>query len=169
MAINKITKLNLETRAVDLRGHDKSFTQISEILSQESKETITSSSVQRFFASRDQAKVEAVEKSDQLKAKIAEAEINTIEEAMACIRELRSICKAAKDEGDNRTAVMAIDKVYTGLDIINKVLGKYQTTQSPPVINAIGLIYSPDVISAANELSKRLTQKTIDMEDLANE
>jgi len=88
---------------------------------------------------------------------------------MACIRELRSICKAAKDEGDNRTAVMAVDKVYTGLDIINKVLGKYQNTQSPSVINAIGLIYSPDVISAANELSKRLTQKTIDMEDLANE
>lgn len=131
MAINKITKLCLESRAIELRGplgNETSHAEIAKILSEESKEVITQSSVQRFFASREQAKAQAVEKSDKLQAKVAEAEINTLTEAMACVDELKKICKAAQKEGDNRTAIQAIDKIYTGLDIINKVLGKYQTT-----------------------------------------
>ncbi|WP_406660901.1 hypothetical protein V7O66_13840 [Methanolobus sp. ZRKC3] len=128
MAINKITKYALESRAVELRSKDKSHAEIAQTLSSESKQDIATSSVQRFFASHEKAKVQAVEKSDKLKAKVAEAEINTIDEAMACIDELKDICKKAKKEGDYRTAVQAIEKVYTGLDIINKVLGKYQTT-----------------------------------------
>jgi hypothetical protein len=83
--------------------------------------------VQRFFASREKDKQIAVAKSDKLKAKVAEAEINTIDEAMACIDELKGICKDAKEERDYRTAIQAIDKIFAGLDIINKVLGKYQT------------------------------------------
>jgi gas vesicle protein len=125
--INKLVKLGVESRAVELRGQDKSHSVIAKILSKETKETITTSSVQRFFASREQAKTQAVEKSDKLKAKVAEAEINTIDEAMTCIEEFKDICKLAKEEGDLKTAIQALEKVYTGLDIINKVLGKYQT------------------------------------------
>jgi hypothetical protein len=128
MAINKIIKLNLESRAIELRGEDKSFAIIAKMLSDESKEKINESSVQRFFAARDQAVVQAVEKSDKLKAKVAEAEINTIDEAMKTVEELREISKLAKDAGDYRTAAIALDKVYTGLDIVNKVLGKYKVT-----------------------------------------
>lgn len=128
MAINKIIKLNLESRAIELRGEDKSFAIIAKMLSDESKEKINESSVQRFFAARDQAVVQAVEKSDKLKAKVAEAEINTIDEAMACVDELKDICERAKEAGDYRTAIQAIDKIFAGLDIVNKVLGKYQAT-----------------------------------------
>jgi len=73
----------------------------------------------------------------------------------------------AKENGDFRTAIMANDKIFTGLDIVNKVLGKYQTTPPPPTINAIGIVYAPEVINAANELSKRLTEKVL--EEIANE
>lgn len=128
MKINKLVKLGKESRAVDLRGQDRSHSEIANILSEETGEKISTSSVQRFFASREQAKIQAVEKSDKLKAKVAEAEINTIDEAMACIDDLKDICDTAKGEGDLKTAILAIDKIYAGLDIINKVLGKYQTS-----------------------------------------
>jgi len=81
-----------------------------------------------ILASREREKQIAVEKSNKLKAKVAEAEINTLTEAMACIDELKKICKASQEEGDNRTAIQAIDKIYTGLDIVNKVLGKYKVS-----------------------------------------
>ncbi|WP_094226937.1 hypothetical protein [Methanolobus psychrotolerans] len=128
MATNKIIKFNLETRAVDLQEKKKPYAEIAELLSSESGEDITQSSVQRFFASREKEKQIAVAKSDKLKARVAEAEINTIDEAMACIGELKDICSQAKEEGDFRTAIQAIDKIYTGLDIVNKVLGKYKVS-----------------------------------------
>lgn len=128
MAINKITKLDLESRAIALKGKDMSYSEIAAALSNESNEVITFSSVQRFFASRDKAKAQAVEKSDKLKAKVAEAEINTIEEAMYCITTLKEICEDAKKSKDYKTAMQAIDRVYPALDIINKILGKYQTS-----------------------------------------
>lgn len=128
MAINKITKFNLESRAISLQEKNKPYEEIADVLSNESGEVITKSSVQRFFASREREKQIAVEKSNKLKAKVAEAEINTLTEAMACIDELKKICKASQEEGDNRTAIQAIDKIYTGLDIVNKVLGKYKVS-----------------------------------------
>lgn len=127
MTKNKVVSLSLESRAITLRSNSKTYREIAEVLSEESKQQISHSAVKRYFDSREQAKIQAVEKSDKLQAKVAEAEINTITEAMACIDELKKICKSAQDEGDNRTAIQAIDKIYTGLDIINKVLGKYQS------------------------------------------
>ncbi|WP_407356784.1 hypothetical protein [Methanolobus sp. WCC5] len=128
MTKNKIVSLDLESRAVSLKAQNKTFREIAFILSEESKQKISHSSVKRYFDSCEQAKVQAVEKSDKLQAKVAEAEINTLAEAMACIDELKKICKASQEEGDNRTAIQAIDKIYTGLDIVNKVLGKYKVS-----------------------------------------
>lgn len=128
MTKNKIVSLNLESRAIDLKAQDRTVREIASILSEESRQSISYSAVQRYFDSYEQAKARAVEKSDKLQAKVAEAEINTITEAMACIDELKNICKAAQKKGDHRTAIMAIDKIYTGLDIVNKVLGKYQVS-----------------------------------------
>lgn len=127
MNINKITKHGLESRAIELRSHDKSHAEIARVLSAESKQDIATSSVQRFFASQEQAKILAVEKNDNLKAKVVEAEINTITECLGCITELKAICEIAKNEGNTKDAIQAIDKIYTGLDMLNKVLGKYPT------------------------------------------
>lgn len=126
MKQNILVKYNLESRAVELRGQEKSHAQIAKVLSEESKNTITTSSVQRFFASRDQAKVQAVEKSDKLKAQVAEAEINTVQGCLRCIDDLQGICQEAREAGDLRAAILAIDKIYIGLDMLNKILGKYQ-------------------------------------------
>lgn len=161
MAVNKIIKFNLESRTIELRGtigNERSFADIAKILSDESKEDISQSSVQRFFASREQAKVQAVEKSDKLKAKVAEAEINTIDEAMACVDELKDICDKAKKAGDYRTAIQAIDKIFAGLDIVNKVLGKYQTSpQNVFNFNEVNIDATRDkVISRINGIAARI-------------
>jgi hypothetical protein len=114
--------------------------------------------VQRFFASKEQAKVQAVEKSDILKARVAEAEINTIDEAMACVDELKDICSLAKEEGDLKTAVQAIDKIFTGLDIVNKVLGKYQTSpQNVFNFNEVNIDATRDkVVGRINGIAARI-------------
>jgi hypothetical protein len=127
MAEHKIIRYNLETRATQLKAERKSYRDIAKILSEESGKTISNTSVQRYFEAKDQAKAHAVEKSDKLKAKVAEAEINTITEAMACVDKLKDICEAAMEGGDHRTAILAVKEIYTGLDIVNKVLGKYQS------------------------------------------
>ena len=64
--------------------------------------------------------------SDKLKTKIVEAEINTIEECMKCLADLQEVFDRAMDEGDLRAAIMATGEKWKGIDIINKVLGKYQ-------------------------------------------
>lgn len=133
MAINKIIKYQLESRAAELRDDNQSHAEMSETLSKESKHKITASTVQRYFKTIDKDKVELVEKNDQLKAKVVEAEINTINECMGCIAELKDICEIAKKEGNTKDAIQAINKIYTGLDMLNKVLGKYQTAPAVQV------------------------------------
>lgn len=128
MAINKINKYGLESKAVALKKDDKSFTEIARILSLDSKRQISESSVQRFFASLDSDKREAVQKSDKLKTKLVEAEINTLQEALEAIEVLKDICQEAKLTGDLKTAILAVEGIYKGLDMINKLLNKYQTT-----------------------------------------
>ncbi len=130
MTKNKIVSLDLESRAVALKAQDKTYRKIASILSEESRQNISHSAVKRYFDSHEQAKIQAVEKSDKLQAKVAEAEINTIDEAMACVDKLKDICEAAMEGGDHRTAILAVKEIYTGLDIINKVLGKYPTAQN---------------------------------------
>ena len=126
MAEHKIVRYCLQSRATQLKAEKKSYRDISKILSSESGHNISNTSIQRYFESIEQAKVEAVEKSDKLKARVAEAEINTIDEAMYCVTTLKAICEDAKESKDYKTVIQAIDKIYPALDVINKVLGKYQ-------------------------------------------
>lgn len=127
MGTNKIIQYCLETRAKELREENKSFGNIATILSDESGQSIARSSVHRYFQSIEKDKAQLIEKNDKLKAKVVEAEINTINECLNCIVELKAICEIAKKEGNTKDAIQAIDKIYTGLDMLNKVLGKYPT------------------------------------------
>lgn len=123
---NKIIAAGLESRAIDLFSSGKTLREIASILSTDSKTDISYSSVKRFFDTCETTKVIEIEKSDQLKATIVEAEINTVQWCTQCIEDLQAICKDAKEAGDRRTAILAIDKIYVGLDMLNKIWGKYQ-------------------------------------------
>ena len=167
MAVNKINKYGLESKAVALKKEGMFFNEIASALSIDSNKQISVSSVQRFFASRESDKIEAAQKSDKLKTKLVEAEIDTIAEAMYCVDTLKEVVEEAKQAKDYKTLMQAIDRIYPGLNQVNQILDKYKSTTSP-VFNAVSVFYSPEVVSAANELSKRLTEKAMHTEDLQN-
>ena len=108
-----------------------SYREVAEGLTGHCGQTITYEMVRNFFVYRDRDAVEVAAKSDELKAKLVEGEINTIQGCVDCIEELKDICKKCKKEKDYRGAIMAIDKIYPALDMLNKVLGKYQNLPAP--------------------------------------
>jgi len=132
MQRTKIEVLNLQNKAIELRTVNKlSYQKIAEKLTKYSGQTITYDVVRRFFALKEKDAVEVAGKSDKLKAKLVEGEINTIQGCVDCIEQLKDICKKCKEEGDYRGAIQAIDKIYPALDMLNKVLGKYQNLPAP--------------------------------------
>lgn len=126
MARSKLSKLCLESKAADMSKNGMSSYEIAKALSSEARQTISADSVQRYLKTLENDKKEVVEKSDKLKAKIVEAEINTVEEAMYCVNTLKWICEEARESKDYHVLIQAIGKIYPALDVINKVLGKYQ-------------------------------------------
>ena len=130
MAEHKIVRYCLQSRVSQLKAEGKSYREIATIITKESGHNVSNTSVQRYFEAMDQAKVEVVEKSYKLKAKLVEAELDTVDGCVACIKDLQDICAAAKESGDLKTAILAIDSIYKGLDMLNKILGKYQSSQN---------------------------------------
>lgn len=159
---NKIQVLNLSDKAVQLRAEGLSFRQISQELTKRAKQPITYHVVQKFFSKREHDAIEVVGKSDKLKTKIVEAEINTIEECMKCLSDLQDVFDRAMEDGDLRAAIMATGEKWKGIDIINKVLGKYQVV---PINN---MNFTEVNIDGARErLISRIasiTSKTCDVE-----
>src|SRR5665647_1593056 len=123
MKINNIVKLNLETRAKDLRANGKSFAAIAKVLSHENKITITKDSVQRYFLADTDAKAQVIERSDKLKKKIVDAEISTINQRMDVILSLIEIGAEARFEGDRRGAVLALRAATDALHKLDERLG----------------------------------------------
>ena len=123
MKINNIVKLNLETRAKDLRAGGRSFAAIAKVLSQETKITITKDSVQRYLLADTDAKAQVIERSDKLKKKMVDAEINTINQRMEVILSLIEIGAEARLEGDRRGAVLALRAATDALHKLDERLG----------------------------------------------
>ena len=155
---NKIQVLNLSDKAVQLRAEGLSFRQISKELTKRAKQPITYHVVQKFFSKREHDAIEVVGKSDKLKAKIVEGEINTIQGCVDCIEELKDICKKCKDEGDYRAAIMAIDKIYPALDMLNKVLGKYNNLPAPNVNFFVSTPNTPQIKETAGKLCELIRE-----------
>ena len=65
MPPSKLTVLGLESRAVSLLEEGNTYREIAALLSTEAKQKISSASVFRFFESRKNDKVEAVQKPDK--------------------------------------------------------------------------------------------------------
>jgi hypothetical protein len=123
MKINNLVKLNLETRAKDLRASGMSHADIAKVLSQENKIMITKDSVQRYFLVNEKAVAQVIERSDKLKKKIVDAEINTINQRMEVILSLIEIGSEARLEGDRRGAVLALRAATDALHKLDERLG----------------------------------------------
>jgi len=124
MRINNIIKFDLETQAKELKGEGKTLEEISQTLTEESKTPISLSTVFRYFGSNEKALVQAIEKSDKLQAKVADAEINTINKRMGVILSLIEIGAEARLEGDRRGAVLALKAATEALHLLDQRLGK---------------------------------------------
>ena len=123
MRINNIIKNDQETLAKELKGEGKTLDEISRILSKEAKTPISLSTVYRYFGSNEKAMVQAIEKSDKLKAKVDDAEISTINQRMDVILSLIEIGAEARLEGDRRGAVLALRAATDALHKLDERLG----------------------------------------------
>ena len=148
MRINNIIKYNLETRAKALKGEGKTLEEISKILSAESKTKISVSTVYRYFEANEKAMIQAIEKSNKLKAKVADAEINTITKRVEIIDEFLTIAEQALSCGDFRAAVMALRGATEAQDSLDERLGKLKGSQ-PTSINILNV---QEAVSSAREL-----------------
>lgn len=149
MRINNIVKYNLETRAKALKGEGKTLEEISKILSAESKTKISVSTVYRYFEANEKAMIQAIEKSDKLKAKVADAEINTITKRIEIIDEFLTIAEQALSCGDFRAAVMALRGATEAQDSLDERLGKLK---APTNTNNINILNMQEAVSSAREL-----------------
>lgn len=153
MRINNIIKCDMETRAKDLKGSGKTLGEIAKILSDESKTPITVSTVFRYFESNEKAMIQAIEKSDKLKSKVADAEINTITKRVEIIDHFLEVADEAQECGDFKAAVMALRGATEAQDSLDERLGKLKGSQ-PTNINILNV--QEAVNSAREVLSSRI-------------
>jgi len=139
MRINHIIKNDLETQAKTLKGAGKTLEEISQILTKESKTPISLSSVFRYFDSNENALVQAIEKSDKLRAKVADAEINTITKRVEIIDQFLEISDQAISRGDFRAAVMALRGATDAQDSLDERLGRLKAPTNTNNINILNI------------------------------
>lgn len=129
---NKITQLNLQSRALELKSRGESYQSIADILSEDAGQKITKSVVQRYFNRQDVDKARAIEANAALETKVVEAEINTIAQRQEVIERLM---KLAKDSEDARVKVQAYKAATAALDSLDERLGKITPPRSGGTIN----------------------------------
>ena len=144
MAINNIVKHELDLRAVKLREQGNTFEKIAEILTEESNNTITYSSVYRFFESYEKTKAVIIERQEPLKVKAIEVEISTIEDRLDIIKGLKKLAESALEARDR---VAAYRVATEAIDSLDKRIGKL--TNNPGVtINNINAVKLSDLSTA---------------------
>ena len=148
MRVNTIIKLNLETRAKELRWESKSIEDIASILSEESGEQITKSATYRYFESHDKIAAQVIEKNDKLKIKVVETEINTINKRLEIVEALLKIAEVAQGQDDLRGAILALRAATEAQDSLDNRLGKLK---APSNTNSINILNIQDGINGARE------------------
>jgi hypothetical protein len=139
MRINNIIKYELETQARNLKCEGKTLEEISLILTDEAKTPISISTVYRYFESNEKALVQAIEKSDKLQAKVADAEINTITKRVEIIDRFLEISEQALATGDFRAAVMALRGATEAQDSLDERLGKLKAPTNTNTFNILNI------------------------------
>jgi intein-encoded DNA endonuclease-like protein len=147
MRINNIVKFNLEIEARELRWKGKSLEEIAGILSNESGQSVTKSTVFRYFEANDKAISKIVETNDSLQIKIVETEINTIEKRLEIISSLLGIAEQAQACGDLKAAVLALRAATEAQNSLDLRLGKLKP-QSNTNINILNI---QEAINGARE------------------
>lgn len=122
MALNKIVKYNLKSKAIALKNEGKSNESIADILSKDSNLSISESSVQRFFESNDKDVAEAISKNDKLKTRIAEAEIAVMEKRLSHIEKLEYLFETCESKAE---VCMVSRELREHFDSVNKSIGKW--------------------------------------------
>jgi DNA-binding transcriptional MerR regulator len=137
-AVNRITKYNLENRTRELNESGTSLRDIADILTNESRHKISKDSVFTFLKSDERYTAEIVESKTQLKAKVAEIEISTIEQRKQVIDGLLGLAQSAENE---HTRVLAFKEANNALDSLDKRLGKLTGDRGVTInnINAVKL------------------------------
>jgi hypothetical protein len=139
MRPNLIVKNDLESRAIELRGMGKTFPEISAILSKESRENISQFVVYRYFQSNEKAAAQAVEKSDKLKIKVVETEINTINKRVEIIDKFLEIAEQAQECGDFKAAILALRGATEAQDSLDERLGKLKARTNNNTVNVLNV------------------------------
>jgi multidrug efflux pump subunit AcrA (membrane-fusion protein) len=164
MLISIIIRLNLESRAKLLRVEGKTFDEIADILSKESKEIVSRHAVSRYFQKNDYAVAQVVECSNKLQTKVIEADIDTIQKRLSDIDFLLELAEQARDEGDLRTAIMSMRERTNALNCLDTRLGKMKPVTNNNTINILNIqekiqgareSFISSIIAAASEGEER--------------
>jgi len=140
LLVQKIEKLGLENRARKLQENGVSLRDMSDILSSESGQKITKSTLSNFFKYDVQVKAELIQKKESLQLKVTEAEISTIRDRQDIVKGLLSIAESAEFERDR----IAAYKVATeALDSLDKRIGKL--TNNAGITNNINVLKLSDI------------------------
>jgi len=121
MKQNKLIKLSLESRAIELRESGNSLDDIAAVLSSEVQQKVTKSDVFRYFKGNEKIAIQVIEKQDKLKVAVAEVEISTIEQRQHVIAGLLLLAQNAEKE---HVRVLAFREANNALDSLDKRLGK---------------------------------------------
>lgn len=166
MAINKIIKLNLQSRAADLKNTNKSLDEIASILSKESKQKITKSTLFRFYKSNDIQVAHAIHKSNKLTEKVAETEINTIDKRLEVIDKFLELYELAKKEGDYHSAQAALRGATDAQHKLDERIGKLTANNNNTNVNIVTIkeqidAARQDVTSRVNSITIRLREREL--------
>lgn len=133
--MNQITKLNLESRARELKLAGESERSIAEILSKELNQKISQSSVHRYFANNTKVTQQAVESNDKLKVKVAESTLDVIKEALMIVSNIKAEIRDARNFGGDPARMGSLYAQWIkALELASEILGKIDRS---PVVNNI--------------------------------
>ena len=151
MQKSKITTLNLETRTKELRKDNKTEREIARILSDETHHIISQANVHRYFAACVKENRDVVDKTAKLKAKVVEAQIDTISRRNKIIQRLERVADKAEDEGVSKDLLEALKIQITALDSLDKRLGNF-APQKLDIESYIKIVQVPELRRIIKEI-----------------
>lgn len=130
--LQKIERFGLDSRARELKKNGLTTRDIAESLSNESGQKITKSTVADFFKADDILKAEIVEKQEEYKIRVVEAEISTIEGRLSIIQKLHTVFESCENKHEYQIISKELREHYDSLD---KRIGKVSPESNNTTIN----------------------------------
>lgn len=137
MAINRIIKLGLEEEANNLKSQGLSDYQIAKELSERSGQKITQSTVWRYFNRNKDTVLKRIKQREEIITKAVNGRIDSVQQLIAINEETIKILQEAKDSGDLKTALKAIERIEKQLELQAKLLGDIKETPTTIIWNVV--------------------------------